>query len=201
MSTFSRASTKLSPSPPVTLSSCVWKSSGRLTARQGWNPVVESIVNAVPYTKSYPNMAGTALSSFCFRDRLVLLGDAAHAHGGAFGAGGSLAINDAYALALALAHVWPPGSGGVLSARPTTQQLHKALSLYEETRKPLVTRLLNIVHGNAQARRWAADKRKDGGEETEAELRTRIANRPDMSWLSEHDVEAEFRAVVGRYST
>lgn len=166
-------------------------------SRQGWNPVVESIVKAVPYTKSYPNMAGTALSSFCFRDRLVLLGDAAHTHGGAFGAGGSLAINDAYALVLALLHVWSPEEG---SARPSRRQLHEALRLYEETRKPLVTRLLNIVHGNAQARRWAAEKKKDGGQETDAELRSRIANRPDMSWLSEHDVEAEFEAVVSRYT-
>lgn len=150
----------------------------------------------MPYVKTYPNYAGTALPSLVFGGRVALLGDAAHTHGGAFAAGGSLAVNDAYALSLALAHVWPPGD---VSSRPTKEQLATALNLYDGTRRPLVTRLLNIVHSNAQARRWAADKRGGDGEgETDAELRTRIANRPDMSWLTEHDVDKEFEDAVSR---
>lgn len=150
----------------------------------------------MPYVKTYPNHAGTALSSLVFENRVALLGDAAHTHGGAFAAGGSLAINDAYALARALAHVWPPGEAFM---KPTRQELGRALGLYDETRRPLVTRLLNVVHGNAQARRWAAEKRGEDGEgETDAELRIRIANRPDMSWLTEHDVDEAFEAVLAR---
>lgn len=155
----------------------------------------------MPYVKTYPNHAGTALSSLVFADRVALLGDAAHTHGGAFAAGGSLAINDAYALALVLAHVWPLGQQ-TSAARPTQLELARALRLYDETRRPLVTRLLGIVHGRAQSRRWGAEKRNgepgDEQGETDAELRTRIANRPDMRWLTEHDVEEEFRAVLVR---
>lgn len=152
---------------------------------------MESIVNAVPYTKTYPNHAGTALSSLVFEGRVALLGDAAHTHGGAFAAGGSLAINDAYALTLALAHVWPQ------EGKPTQEHLGKALTLYDETRRPLVTRVLDLVHGAAQKKRWTGVNGKDGEKkETDAELRSRIANRPDMTWLTEHDVEAEFLRVV-----
>lgn len=154
----------------------------------------------MPYVKTYPNHAGTALASLTFDGRVALLGDAAHTHGGAFAAGGSLAINDAYAFTLALAHVWPPGVGESVPGRPTRGQLATALRLYDETRRPLVTRLLHVVHSSAQARRWAAEKRDGDNEgETDAELRARIANRPDMRWLTEHDVEKEFLKVVSRH--
>lgn len=162
---------------------------------QGWNPVVEALVNAVPYMKTYPNFAGTALSSLVFDGRVALLGDAAHTHGGAFGAGGSLAINDAYALALSLAHTWIPAS---TRSKPNSQLLKEALRLFDATRRPLVTRVLSIVHGQGQARRMAATNKTNGGTETDDELKSRISNRPDMAWLTEHDVNAEFLAVLAR---
>lgn len=164
--------------------------------KQGWNPIIESLVEAVPYVKTYPNFAGTALSSLVFDGRMALLGDAAHTHGGAFGAGGSLAINDAYALVLALSHVWPPSSG---LSNPAQEQLETALELFDETRRPLVTRVLNIVHSQGQARRLAASNKVNGRIETDDELRARISNRPEIVWLTEHDVDAEFEAVVARH--
>ncbi|KAJ4387339.1 hypothetical protein N0V93_007928 [Gnomoniopsis smithogilvyi] len=163
---------------------------------QGWNPVIEALMDAVPYVKTYPNFAGTALPSLVFDNRVALLGDAAHTHGGAFGAGGSLAINDAYALALALAHIWPPDAKGI---KPSGKQLKMALDLYDETRRPLVTKVLSIVHSQGQARRLAASNKLNGTTETDAELKARIANRPEMVWLTEHDVDAEFQAVSARY--
>lgn len=123
-----------------------------------------------------------------------MLGDAAHTHGGAFAAGGSLAINDAYALALSLAHVWPQ------QGTPTQEQLRRALALYDETRRPLVTRVLDLVHGAAQKRRWTGAKAGNGEKETDEGLRLRIASRPDMTWLTKHDVEAEFQGVISRKS-
>lgn len=156
---------------------------------------------ATPYIKMYPNHAGTALPSLVFQDQVVLLGDAAHTHGGAFAAGGSLAINDAYALARSLSSIWPPGDGEAGKRNITRQELRRALRLYDETRRPLVTRLLDLVHSNAQARRWTADKKTESSSasnETDAELRARIADRPDMRWLTEHNVDVEFEAVLAR---
>lgn len=161
------------------------------------------MANAAPYIKTYPMCAVTPLDSFTFDGRVALLGDAAHAHGGGVAIGGSLAINDAYAFALALTHVWPPADGASTPTdappKPTQEQLSKALDLYDETRRPLVNRLLAGVHALAQKRRWMAEKKTaDGQGETDQLLRARIANRPDLSWLTEHDVEAEFDRVVAR---
>lgn len=147
--------------------------------------------------------AVTPLNSFVFDSHVALLGDAAHAHGGGVAIGGSLAINDAYAFTLALTHVWPPAdnTSAPLHAppKPTQGQLDKALRLYDETRRPLVNKLLAGVHALAQKRRWMAEKKTvDGKGETDELLRARIANRPDLSWLTEHDVEAQFDKVVAR---
>lgn len=49
-----------------------------------------------------------------------------------------------------------------------------------------------MVHGAAQKKRWAGS----GKQETDEELRKRIAARPDMVWLTEHDVDAAFQNVV-----
>lgn len=143
----------------------------------------------MPDTKTYPNYAGTALDSLVLNHRVLLLGDAGHTHGGAFAAGASLAINDAYALALSLAHVHTNGG------QPTYDQVQRALRLYDATRMPLVTRVLDMVHGPAEWKRWNGSG-PDGEVESDEELRARVARRPDMSWLMEHDVDAEFRKVV-----
>jgi salicylate hydroxylase len=158
------------------------------------------VANAAPYIKTYPMCAVTPLDSFVFDGHVALLGDAAHAHGGGVAIGGSLAINDAYAFALALTRVWPPAAAtSPLPQKPTQQQLEKVLVLYDETRRPLVNRLLAGVHALAQKRRWMAEKKTaDGKGETDEQLRARIANRPDLSWLTEHDVEVEFEKVASR---
>lgn len=171
-----------------------------LTSNKDWNPIVQGVANAAPYIKTYPMCAVTPLDSFIFHGHVALLGDAAHAHGGGVAIGGSLAINDAYAFALALTHVWPPaGTTSTPAPKPSPEQLDKVLKLYDETRRPLVNRLLGGVHALAQKRRWMAQKKTlDGKGETDELLRARIANRPDLSWLTEHDVEAEFEKVVAR---
>lgn len=82
-------------------------------------------------------------------------------------------------------------------AAPTGEQLAQAATLYDETRRPLVTKVLETVHGNARAKREAKEQRA-GRRETDDELRARVARRPNLSWLAEHDVVKEFRSVVAR---
>ncbi|KAL2786667.1 hypothetical protein BJX66DRAFT_341986 [Aspergillus keveii] len=130
---------------------------------QNWNPVVKALTEATPYTNLYPNFAGDALETWVFGSRVTLVGDAAHAHGGAFAAGGSLALDDAFALALAC-------------------------------RSPHTDRLLKTVHGQLDASRKVGPAVSP--EEEDARLLERMRNRPDTVWLSEHDVEAEFAAVL-----
>lgn len=158
-----------------------------LTKNQDWNPTVKALTELTPSLNLYPNFAGDALQTWVFGTRATLAGDAAHAHGGAFAAGGSLALDDSLALGLAFKHVF--------SGKTTYSgaDIEKALRLYSRTRLPHTARLLRIVHGQI-------DKKQADFETAEAEddaLVRRLKGRPDTEWLSEHDVEAAFGAVVG----
>ena len=123
-----------------------------------------------------------------FGSRVTLVGDAAHAHGGAFAAGGSLALDDSLALGLAFKHVFNSPTGQEYS----TGNVEKALGLYGKTRQPHTTRLLHIVHNQIEQRASACKS----FEEEDTKLLARMRNRPDTAWLSEHDVEAAFKAVL-----
>lgn len=110
------------------------------------------------------------------------MGDAAHTHGGANAAGGSLAIDDAYALFLSLRHVFPLSA----STKPSLADIDRALNHYEKTRRPHTERLLKGVLSNASKRPITTDE----------VLIERMTNRPSTTWLSEHDVEAAFKDVL-----
>ncbi len=136
-------------------------------------------------------MAGRPLETWVFANRVTLAGDAAHTHGGAFAAGGSLAIDDAYALSLALEHVWPAASAHL--RKPTDEELEAVFRLYEATRKPHINKIIA-----AASQQVIGNKAKIEPNEAQAEesLAQRVDNRPDPSWISEHDVEKAFQAAV-----
>ncbi|KAL6880004.1 hypothetical protein HDV57DRAFT_498644 [Trichoderma longibrachiatum] len=154
-----------------------------------WHPVVKTLTELTPHARLYPNYAGDALPSWIPVPRVTLVGDAAHTHGGSFAAGGSLALDDSLALGLAFKHIFSSSAATV----PFSQEnIKKALSLYDETRRPHTARLLSIVHGlmDRKAPTFAT------AEEEDEALRARMRNRPDLQWLSEHDVEKAFTQVV-----
>ncbi|KAF7593206.1 hypothetical protein BBP40_011836 [Aspergillus hancockii] len=151
-----------------------------------WNPVVKALVDRTPYTRIYPNFAGETLPTWVFKSRVSLVGDAAHTHGGAFAAGGSLAIDDAYALFLAFRHVF----GASRAQKPELEEIRNALALYDETRRPHAEKLLAIVLKGVGAQVTSPD--------SDDVLVQRAKNKPDTTWLSEHDVEKAFQEVVQR---
>ncbi|KAL4773328.1 hypothetical protein BDW60DRAFT_215748 [Aspergillus nidulans var. acristatus] len=51
---------------------------------ENWHPLIKALTEANPYTNLYPNFADDAISTWVFKDRVTLVGDAAHVHGGAF---------------------------------------------------------------------------------------------------------------------
>ena len=151
-----------------------------------WNPIVKRLTELTPSVRLYPNYAGPALSSWLPAPRVALLGDAAHTHGGAFAAGGSLALNDALCLGLALKHV------GESKGQLKLDEIQRALELYDLARRPHATRLLNIVHSqlHVQPPVYASP------EEENAALMARLTSRPDLSWLSEHNVDRALADVI-----
>jgi len=118
-----------------------------------------------------------------------LIGDAAHAHGGAFATGGSLAIDDAYAFSLALLSVFPKTA----TRKPSSEEILKALKLYEDTRRPHAVRLLEVVHANnaMKTKKILAETR-----ETDEELRARAKRGSNTTWLHEHDVVKSFEEAL-----
>lgn len=143
-------------------------------------------------------MAGAALDQWTFGSRVTLLGDAAHTHGGAYAAGASLAIDDAYALYLSLAAVFPPGQP--VSEPVPSREIGRALGLYESVRRPHAARVLESVHAGRrqQLERLEALSRKGLSEESDEDFSARIRGRGDPVWLNEHDVEAAFRTASPR---
>ncbi|KAM5355172.1 hypothetical protein ACJ41O_001818 [Fusarium nematophilum] len=160
---------------------------------KNWNPTVRSLIEATPYVRLFPNFAGAALDTISFSNRVTLVGDAAHTHGGAFAAGGSLAIDDAYALYRALDHVWPASASG--SAKPTQEQIAQIFRIYEATRKPHIDKLLAVVHKALAGQKANVER---GKTETDEQLRERVLQRMDPWWISEHDVEAAFRDALNK---
>jgi salicylate hydroxylase len=93
--------------------------------------VVKSLAEKTPDIRYYPNLAvESSLNTWIFNDRVTLIGDAAHAHGGAYATGGSLAIDDAYAFSLAIASQFEAAD----MQRPSVEKIRTALDLYESTR-------------------------------------------------------------------
>jgi salicylate hydroxylase len=164
-----------------------WNSDGSIDVLReyykDWHPAVRKLVEATPYIRQYPNTAAPGLTTWIYGNgRVTLVGDAAHAHGGALAAGGSLALDDAYAIKAALWHVFRPG------AIHTTADIQRALSLYQRTRKTHTDRVVSMIQqGNK-----ATIARIQKGVETDQELRMRLGNRSDPYWIHEHNVEAEF---------
>ncbi|KAE8324243.1 hypothetical protein BDV39DRAFT_208089 [Aspergillus sergii] len=179
------------PSAPYRTSQ--WNEEGSLDVLKeyykDWHPSVHSLVEATPYTKVYPNVAGAPLDQWTFFDRVALLGDAAHTHGGAFAAGGSLAIDDAYCFSLALFYIFPPTA----TEKPSPEKLKDVFRLYEATRKPHVDKVLRKVHEVIKDQKKSVER---GSTETDDELRERVRTRFDPWWISEHDVEAAFWGSV-----
>ncbi|KAI8649933.1 hypothetical protein NCS56_01444600 [Fusarium sp. Ph1] len=156
-----------------------------------WHPAIRAFTQAAPYIRQFPNYTGDPLETWSFENRVVLVGDAAHGHGGAFAAGGSLAINDAHALSLALLHVWPPSS----IRKPSLAEIGRIFELYEATRKPQVNKLLGAVHKAVAGKKL---KLEDGKPETDEQLRQRVLDRMDPYWIAEHDIVAAFGEVIAK---
>jgi salicylate hydroxylase len=150
--------------------------------------MVKALAEKTPDIRYYPNFAvDNSLDTWIFKDRITLIGDAAHAHGGAYATGGSLAIDDAYALSLSISSVF----NQVDTNGPSVARIQTALKLYERTRKPHADKLLELVHNR--------NKNKvvhTGGLISSDSLTRRAAERPDTVWLHEHDVVEAFNNAV-----
>jgi salicylate hydroxylase len=179
--------------PDAPYKDSIWNSEGDVNELReyykNWSPMVRSVIDSTPYIRIYPNAAANGLETWILGDsRVTLAGDAAHAHGGAFAAGGSLAIDDAWAFSESILHTFSNAEYDHVSKR---DKISAALRIYEAVRKAHTDKVQNIV----QVRNKKLLDRL-GTIETDESLRKRMANREDLSWIHEHDVEQVFRQVL-----
>ncbi|CAH0027125.1 unnamed protein product [Clonostachys rhizophaga] len=162
---------------------------------------IPSIIDRIPEgtLRRYTNVAGEALSHWTFGNRVALIGDAAHTHGGAYAAGASLAVDDAYVLYLSLRTILQGGDQE--QEKLSTTRIGEALALYEATRRPHLERVLKEVHisRKGQAARFAKI-REEGVPESDASFRKRLASKGDPVWLNEHDAEGQFNKIYSSSS-
>ncbi|ETS73669.1 hypothetical protein PFICI_14615 [Pestalotiopsis fici W106-1] len=182
--------------PDAPYRDATWNSDGDVAVLReyyrDWSPAVQAIINAVPHTRVYPNSTAHALDTWVLgAGRVTLAGDAAHAHGGAFAAGGSLALDDAWAFAASLFEAVPPDA----ARKPSARDVAAALALYERTRKPHTDRVMHVV-AQMNAKKIEQVKRQDAT--TDEELRRKMKERADTSWIHEHDVTEAFGAALER---
>ncbi|OWO97775.1 monooxygenase [Marssonina coronariae] len=151
-----------------------------------WNPVVKSLANVTPDIRYYPNyFCGSSLPTWIFGGRVTF--------GGAFATGGSLAIDDAYALYRALLSVFPETA----TEKPSSEDILRALKLYEDTRRPHAVKLLKVVHVNNEMK---TRKIITETQETDEELRARAKRGSNTTWLHEHDVVKSFEEALAASS-
>jgi salicylate hydroxylase len=133
------------------------------------------------------------LNTWLFGDRVTLIGDAAHAHGGPHATGGSLAIDDAYAFYLSLLSGFPLTA----TSKPSGAEIRKAIELYEATRRPHADRLLNKISAANHAK---SEKLRSGKLETDDQLRARASKGSDTTWLHEYDIVTTFKEALEKQS-
>lgn len=145
-------------------------------------------MNASPRIHLYPNFTGDALDRLVAHGRIVLVGDAAHPHGGAFAAGGSLGIDDAYILMRSFAHHLKDRTQATPEERQS--QIARSLELYEQTRQPHVSRIVKAVHNGEQYKNTSDNVWDD------AKIRAWATGRVDPFWIHEHPVDQAFEDAV-----
>lgn len=80
---------------------------------------------------------------------------------------------------------------GRTPARPAAEDIARALRIYERTRKAHTDRVMSVVHEQNKKK-----VERLGQVQTDEELRARLRNRYDPSWIHEHEVQLAFSQAL-----
>ncbi|RDX47586.1 salicylate hydroxylase [Lentinus brumalis] len=152
-----------------------------------FHPVVGAIIDAVPPQTlgQFAAFSGPQLESIVRYGSVALLGDASHPFAGAFGAGASFALEDAWTLAQAVSYALRNGL-----------PVAEALRLFDETRSPYCSRLYD------ELRSMAAATEKGKHLPWDERVMDRIEERwGDFEWIFSYDVEAAWNETLNHAET
>lgn len=167
-------------SPKVWPSADAWRlpctQEEALSPFTGWHPAVRHTVNAVEHRERWALFSVGKLDHWS-KNRVVLLGDAAHGMLPHHGQGANQGIEDAYVLAALLARRQGP-----------TETL-RAIAHYEEARKPLTSRV--------QAASWMANALLHVPDREAPARNVRFAEIPDsFRWIHKHNAGGTVEALL-----
>lgn len=156
-----------------------------------WNPTIAAIAERTPAVRVYTDINGPALPSHVFGDgRVVLIGDAGHPHGGAYAAGGTMSVEDAYTLYRALDHAQRSDSAGPRRRLDRTA-LRWAFGTFDAARITHTTRVIDLANETRRKR-----ERNRGVKAPDDVLRAGVATRPDVSFLANNDTKAVIERTI-----
>jgi salicylate hydroxylase len=136
----------------------------------------------------YPDYHGPEIPTLVAGDgRVVFIGDAAHPHGGAFAAGGTCSVEDAYTVMRAVDHVQQKAQVGRLSR----EELADAFDIYNECRYAHTLRVMKAAEAVRAERRANAGRRL-----SDEEIKENAMKRGYFNWLALNDTEGVFQKVV-----
>lgn len=151
-----------------------------------WNPTIAAIAERTPAVRVYTDINGPALPSHVFGDgRVVLIGDAGHPHGGAYAAGGTMSVEDAYTLYRALDHAQTAGR------RLDRHALRWAFDTFDKARIKHTTRVIDLANETRRKR-----ERNKGVKPSDDVLRASVATRPNVSFLANNDTKATIERTI-----
>ena len=153
---------------------------------QGWHPTIQAIVERTPDIHVFPGWSSEVAPPPTSQGRIVLIGDSFHPHGGAFAAGGSLAIDDGRALYLALSHTEATSS----NEAQRSDRLSRALDLYKATRLPHIDKVMLAVKASR------ANAAKPDRPWSEEKIREWARTKNSQAWIHEHDVIGAFNETL-----
>ena len=139
---------------------------------EGWSSHVHSIITLMQKTDIWALFNHLPAKTYV-RDRIAIIGDAAHATTPHQGSGAGMAIEDAYVLAEIL--------GGVKSA----DQIHAAFKAFEEVRIERTHNLVTTSRACGQLYDFELKGVEDDVEKIAEDLRTR------MLWIWNEDLQKE----------
>ncbi|KAI0460724.1 hypothetical protein LJB42_002440 [Komagataella kurtzmanii] len=144
----------------------------------------------MPDITSFPLETAPWLKDLTIGDRLAFVGDAAHPTSGAFGAGAQFGFGDVWALYRSLQET--VCDAYVDTGLPADHDLHRALFLFNETRRHFLARVEKQLGYDADTyKSYISTARND----KEWRARFRQVESP-LEWMRENKVEADFQRVV-----
>ena len=147
---------------------------------EGWVPAVGKILSLMGQPDMWALFNHLPAPTY-FKNRICVLGDAAHASTPHNGAGAGQAIEDALCMSRVMAHVY------------SSENLPRAFAAFDKVRRPRSQRQVKQAYESG----WLYDLQGEGIGEDWEKVKERLATK--QKWIWEHDLEGDVAEALKVY--